>query len=77
VRPVARYRIQISAVRTAAAAQSTATRLKSQGFEAVTVEEGGFYKVRVGDYPTKAAAVAAIPGIKAKLGGNPFVVAES
>jgi cell division septation protein DedD len=75
-RPVARYRVQIAAVRTAAAAQATATQLKSRGFEPVTVEEGGFFKVRVGDYPTKAAAAAAVPGIRGKLGGSPFVVAE-
>jgi hypothetical protein len=43
----------------------------------VTVEEAGLYKVRVGDYATKAEAVAAVPEIKAKLGGSPFVVTES
>jgi septal ring-binding cell division protein DamX len=42
----------------------------------VVVEVEGLYKVRVGNYPTKAEAVAAIPEIKAKLGGSPFVVAE-
>jgi hypothetical protein len=42
----------------------------------VTVEEGGLYKVRVGSYASKAEAGAAIPEIKAKLGGSPFVVAE-
>jgi hypothetical protein len=43
----------------------------------VTVEEGGLYKVRIGNYASKAEAVAAVPEIKAKLGGSPFVVAES
>jgi cell division septation protein DedD len=73
----ARYRIQITAVRNVRTAQSVASKLKSRGFNVVTVEEGGLYKVRVGDYATKAEAVAAVPEVKAKLGGTPFVVTES
>jgi cell division septation protein DedD len=72
-----RYRVQITAVRNVATAQSIASRLKSRGFNPITVEEGGLYKVRVGDYPTKAEAIAAVPEIKAKLGGSPFVVVGS
>ena len=72
-----RFRIQITAVHTAAAAQSIAAKLKARGLRAMTVEEGGLYKVRVGDYATKAEALAAVPEIKAKVGGSPFVVAES
>ncbi|HEY9015949.1 MAG TPA: SPOR domain-containing protein, partial [Gemmatimonadales bacterium] len=73
----AHYRIQITAVRSAATAKSISDQLTSKGFNPVTVEEGGLYKVRVGDYPTKAEAAAAVPGVKAKLGGSPFVVAGS
>ncbi|HET6836788.1 MAG TPA: SPOR domain-containing protein [Gemmatimonadales bacterium] len=76
-RPGSRYRVQITAVRSAGTARSIATRLKSRGFNVVTVEEGGLYKVRVGDYSTKTDAAAAVPGIKAQLGGSPFVVMES
>jgi cell division protein FtsN len=72
-----RYRIQITAVRNVSTARSVAERLKSRGFDVVTVEEGGLYKVRVGAYPTKEDAVAAVPEVKAKLGGSPFVVLES
>jgi cell division septation protein DedD len=75
--PASHYRIQITAVRSPATAQSVASRLKSRGFTPTTVEEGGLYKVRVGDYATKAEAVAAVSEIKAKLGGSPFVVAGS
>jgi cell division septation protein DedD len=75
--PGARYRVQITAVRSAVTARSMAAKLKTRGFNVVTVEEGGLYKVRVGDYATKAEAIAAIPDIKAKLGGSPFVVTES
>jgi hypothetical protein len=73
----ARYRIQITAVRSVATAQSLAAKLKSRGFDVVTVQEGGLYKVRVGGYATKAEAAAAVAEVKAKLGGSPFVVAES
>jgi len=72
-----RYRIQITAVRSKGTAQSLTAKLKSKGFTPITVEEGGLYKVRVGDYATKADAVAAVPAVKAKLGGSPFVVAGS
>jgi cell division septation protein DedD len=76
-RPAGRFRIQITAVRSAAAAAAIANELKAKGLEPVTVHEGGLYKVRLGEYASKADAVAALPQIKAKLGGRPFVVAES
>ncbi|HWN19610.1 MAG TPA: SPOR domain-containing protein, partial [Gemmatimonadales bacterium] len=71
-----RYRVQITAVRTAAAAAKIAGRLEAQGLTVVTVEEGGLFKVRVGDFPTRPEAVAVVPDLKARLGGSPFVVAE-
>lgn len=76
-RPAARFRIQITAVRTAAAAEAITKKLKARGLSPVTVQEGGLHKVRVGEYATKAEASAALPAIKAKSGGSPFVVAES
>jgi cell division septation protein DedD len=72
-----RFRIQITAVGTRSAAQSIASNLQGRGFQSVIVQEGGLYKVRVGEYATKADALAALPGVKAKLGGSPFVVAGS
>ena len=71
-----RFRVQITAVRTPAAAAAVAARLKAQGLAPVTVEEGGLFKVRVGNYATRPEAVAVLPDLKAKLGGSPFVVAE-
>jgi len=71
-----RFRVQITAVRTPAAAAAVTARLKAQGLTSVTVEEGGLFKVRVGDYPTRPEAVAVLPDLKARLGGSPFVVAE-
>jgi cell division septation protein DedD len=74
--PGGHFRLQITAVRTPAAAAAAAAKLKAKGLASVTVEEGGLFKVRVGNYPTRLDAVAAIPDLKAKLGGSPFVVAE-
>jgi cell division septation protein DedD len=71
----ARFRIQITAVGSVSSADAIVRKLAARGFAAVTVPEGGLYKVRVGDYASKAEAAAAIPGVKAKLGGSPFVVA--
>ena len=72
----ARFRVQITAVRSPSAAAAAAARLQAQGLTPVTTEEGGLFKVRVGDYATRPEAVAALPDLKAKLGGSPFVVAE-
>ncbi len=72
-----RYRVQITAVRNVATAQAIAGKLKARGFDVVIAEEGGLYKVRIGSYSSKADAVAALPDIKTKLGGSPFVVTES
>ena len=72
-----RFRIQVTAVKSQATAQALVTKLKGRGFSPVVVQESGLYKVRIGDYATKADAVAALPAIKAKLGGTLFVVAGS
>jgi DNA polymerase-3 subunit delta len=72
-----RYWIQVTAVRTRPAAEAIVSRLKTRGYSAVVAEEAGLYKVRIGSYATKADAAAALPGVKAKLGGSPFVVAGS
>jgi DNA polymerase-3 subunit delta len=71
-----RFRVQVTAVRTAAAADAIARKLSARGLAAVTVADAGLYKVRVGNYASRAEALAAVPKIKAKLGGSPFVVAE-
>jgi cell division septation protein DedD len=69
------FRIQVAAVNARPAAEDIAKRLRTSGLDPVVVAEKGLYKVRVGAYPTRAAAVAALPGIRAKVGGQPFVVA--
>ena len=68
------FRIQVAAVNTRAAADSIAKRLKAGGFDSMVAAEKGLFKVRVGSYATRAAAAAALPGVRAKLGGQAFVV---
>lgn len=68
------FRIQVAAVNTRAAADSIAQRLKARGEDAIVVAEKGLYKVRIGAYSTRAAAAAALPAVRKKLGGQPFVV---
>ncbi len=68
------FRIQVAAVNTRAAADSIAQHLKARGEDAIVVAEKGLYKVRIGAYPTRAAAAAALPALRKKLGGQPFVV---
>jgi sporulation related protein/tetratricopeptide repeat protein len=72
-----KFRIQIAAVNTQAKADSVARKLKAAGYEPVVVKEKGLLKVRVGGYQTRAEAAAALPKVRTKLGGKPFVVAES
>jgi cell division septation protein DedD len=71
------YRIQVAAVNTRAAADSIAKRTKAAGFESIVASEKGLFKIRVGRYATRAEAQAALPGVRAKVGGQPFIVAAS
>jgi hypothetical protein len=70
------FRIQIAAVNTAAAADSIAGRARAAGVETVVVREAPYYKVRVGGYATRAEAAAALPAVRARFRGAPFVVAS-
>jgi cell division septation protein DedD len=68
------FRIQVAAVNTRAAADDIAKRLKTRGESPVVVAEKGLYKVRIGAYATRAEAAAALLSVRAKVGGQPFVV---
>ena len=72
----ARFRVQVSAVGTPAAADDVAGKIEKLGYPAVIVRERGLYKVRAGAFPTREAAQTAVGKLKASLGGSPFVVAE-
>jgi hypothetical protein len=71
-----RFRIQVAAVATPGAADDAASKAEGLGFPAVIVRERGLYKVRAGGFATRQEAQAAVPKLKAGIGGSPFVVAE-
>jgi hypothetical protein len=66
--------VQAIAAPTQAAADQTVAQLKQAGFDAAIVREGGFFKVRAGPFPTRAATNTALARIRSRLGGQPFVV---
>lgn len=70
------WRVQVIAAKTPAEADAQLLRAKRAGFDAIVVREGDFHKVRVGSYASRADAVAAAARVKAKLGGQPFVVRD-
>jgi septal ring-binding cell division protein DamX len=70
------YRIQIAAVGNKAAANDAERKARALGLTVKTVHDKKLYKVRVGQYSTRAEAQAAAAGLKVKLGGTPFVVSE-
>ncbi len=82
-RPVARpsaapplrpaYYVQISAVPSRAAAAADSVRARRAGYSAVVMKEGAYLKIRV-PFSSRGDAEAALPQVKAKLGGHPFLV---
>jgi cell division septation protein DedD len=70
------YRIQIAAVGNKAAANDAERKARALGLTVKTLHEKKLYKVRVGQYSTRAEAQAAAAGLKVRLGGTPFVVSE-
>jgi hypothetical protein len=74
--PKGSFGVQIVAAPTRAKADEALASLKRAGFEAFLVTEGGLFKVRAGPYATRAAAQAALPRVRSRLGGSPFIVAN-
>lgn len=72
--PAPGYYVQVSAVRTPSAASTEAARIRRAGFTPVVEKEAGYLKIRAGAFRTRDAAEAALREIRAKLGGQPFVV---
>ena len=71
------YAVQVLAVKSAADVDALLTRLKVMGYEGRAVRDSsGLIKVRVGHYATRPEAIRAQTQLKARLGGQPFVVAE-
>lgn len=75
--PAQGFGVQVLAVKSAAQVDAMLTRLKVMGFTARVVRDtSGLIKVRVGPYPTRAEAQRQQALLKARLGGQPFVVEE-
>lgn len=72
------YAVQVLAVKSAADVDALLTRLKVMGYEGHVVprDSTGLIKVRVGHYATRSEALKAQTQLKARLGGQPFVVTE-
>lgn len=68
------FYVQVSAVRTQAAANTEAARIKRAGYTPVIARESGFLKIRAGGFATRVEAQAAAAEIRKRLGGTPFVV---
>jgi tetratricopeptide (TPR) repeat protein len=74
--PSGAWGVQVAAVSSQASANTVLKQLKAMGVTAVVdVQAGNLYKVRVTGLPSREAADSAVVAIKAKLGGNPFVLA--
>lgn len=68
------YRVQTAAVRSRTDADPIVRRLKQLGYESVVVQEGGFFKIQAGPFPTRDAAAAALRTIATTFGTRPFIV---
>lgn len=66
--------VQVSAVKTQAAANAEIARIKRAGFSAVVATEAGYLKIRAGAFKNRADAQAAAAVLRTRLGGRPFVV---
>jgi hypothetical protein len=75
-KPAPGFSVQVGAVKTKAAADALAAKVKSAGVEPHIASEGGYFKVRAGRFPDRAKAQAAAATLKTSLGGAPYVVAE-
>ena len=69
------FSVQVAAVGTRDAADKVAADIRAAGLEPVIVLEGGLYKIRFGRFDDKDQARAAATQIRARVGGQPFVVA--
>ncbi len=74
-----KFALQVSAFRTKPLADEYAANLKKKGIEAsvyagVVPHEGKWFKVYVGSFDTKLRAIAAIEGMKKKVGTDVWVV---
>jgi hypothetical protein len=70
------YSVQVAAFTARSEATSLASRLKSRGFDVRVVGDRAPYRVRIGRYPTRAEAVAALGRMRASQVRGIVVEAE-
>ena len=76
-RGTTRYTVQVLSGKSAPQIDDMLSRLKTLGFSAHVVRDStGYLKVRVGPYATRDAAQRAQGQLKARFGGQPFLVEE-
>ncbi len=66
--------VQVAAVKTRAEANVEVARIKRLDLPAEVIQEGGWFKVRSGPFPTRERASAAMSRLRTSLGGKPFLV---
>lgn len=75
--PAAAYRVQVAAVGSRAAADELVAKLRDMNVEGLVVRDGALYKVRAGAYRTRDEAQRAAEALRARFGGQPFIVAAN
>lgn len=71
------WSVQVAAVKDSAAADRIVAQYRAGGYDSRQVRDpDGLIRVRVGNYPDRTAAMAAATKIKAKFGGQPFVLED-
>ena len=72
-----RFAVQVLAGKSAPQIDEMLTRLKAMGYSAHVVRDStGYLKIRVGPYASRDAAQRILAQLKARVGGQPFVVEE-
>lgn len=75
--PSAAYRVQVAAVGSRAAADDLVAKLRDMNVEGLIVRDGSLFKVRAGAYRTREEAQRAAEALRARFGGQPFIVAAN
>lgn len=72
--PPVGWTVQLAALGSRATADELAAAVRGAGYEAVIVSEGGLHKVRAGPWAERAEAAQALETLRARFGGQPFLV---
>ena len=68
------WTVQLAALGSRATADELVASVRSAGYGAVVVEEAGLFKVRAGPWAERADAARALETLRARFGGQPFLV---